>query len=347
LRRGHYFAPTLWRFGGDLEDTAFDELRELCAESGDNLSLSAGLAGVLTVELFHNRYADASLVASDCLKVLESIDNPGLTLTLWGAAANAKVQAGEAAEALRLVQHVIDWTDDGLTTDDFLVSSPLAFGYGLRGISRLSLGMPGWRTDLDHALRLGRSADPTTLLATTLYKYVIPMHNGATLPNATGIAETAEMFEIAERSGDSFALDCAYLARGTMLINTGGPDRALGFELLDAYRDSSLRKKYTENTVRMVDTESASEKLRLGDVDGAIELARPTVDFLFTTGEMTTRGLAVTVLVESLLRRGAKADIADATDAIDRLAAVPTDAGYVLLDLPLLRMRLAGLVSRR
>jgi adenylate cyclase len=80
---------------------------------------------------------------------------------------------------------------------------------------------------------------------------------------------------------------------------------------------------------------------------GPIELARPTVDFLFTTGEMTTRGLAVTVLVESLLRRGAKADIADATDAIDRLAAVPTDAGYVLLDLPLLRMRLAGLVSRR
>ncbi len=48
----------------------------------------------------------------------------------------------------------------------------------------------------------------------------------------------------------------------------------------------------------------AMEKLRLGDVDGAIQLARPTVDFLYSSGEMTTRGLAVEVLVESLLRRG-------------------------------------------
>ena len=54
---------------------------------------------------------------------------------------------------------------------------------------------------------------------------------------------------------------------------------------------------------------------------------------------MTTRGPAVTALVESLLRRGADPDLAEAKAAIDRLAAVPTDPGFVLHELPLLRLR--------
>jgi adenylate cyclase len=44
------------------------------------------------------------------------------------------------------------------------------------------------------------------------------------------------------------------------------------------------------------------------------------------------------VLVESLLRRGTEADIAEAEAAIGRLA-VPTDPGFVLYELPLLRLR--------
>jgi adenylate cyclase len=46
-----------------------------------------------------------------------------------------------------------------------------------------------------------------------------------------------------------------------------------------------------------------------------------------------------TVLVEALLRRGADGDVQEAQAAIDRLAAVPTDPGLVLHELPLLRMR--------
>ncbi len=70
-----------------------------------------------------------------------------------------------------------------------------------------------------------------------------------------------------------------------------------------------------------------------------LELARVTIDFLFTSGEMTTRGSAVTALVESLLQRGHEPDVAEAKAAIDRLAAVPTDPGFVLHELPLLRLR--------
>jgi len=54
---------------------------------------------------------------------------------------------------------------------------------------------------------------------------------------------------------------------------------------------------------------------------------------------MVTRGLATTVLVEALLRRGADGDLQDAQAAIEKLAAVPTDPGFVLHEIPLLRLR--------
>jgi hypothetical protein len=54
---------------------------------------------------------------------------------------------------------------------------------------------------------------------------------------------------------------------------------------------------------------------------------------------MTTRGPAVAALVELLIRRGGERDLAEVNAAIERLAAVPTDPGFVLHELPLLRMR--------
>ena len=66
------------------------------------------------------------------------------------------------------------------------------------------------------------------------------------------------------------------------------------------------------------------------------------------SGDMTSRGPAVTVLVESLLQRGTEADIAEAAATIERLAAVPIDPGFVLHELPLLRLACAaGARSRR
>jgi adenylate cyclase len=63
---------------------------------------------------------------------------------------------------------------------------------------------------------------------------------------------------------------------------------------------------------------------------------------LFSSGEMIYREPAATVLVEALLRRGSHVDLEDAQAAIDRLAAVPTDPGFVLHRLPLLRGRLSA-----
>jgi adenylate cyclase len=48
---------------------------------------------------------------------------------------------------------------------------------------------------------------------------------------------------------------------------------------------------------------------------------------------------ATTVLVEALLRRGLDTDLQEAQGAIDRLAAVPTEPGFVLHEIQLLRLR--------
>jgi hypothetical protein len=91
--------------------------------------------------------------------------------------------------------------------------------------------------------------------------------------------------------------------------------------------------------VPIVDTHTAIRKAQMADFDGAIELCRATLDNLVASGDGCWRALATTTLVESLLRRGADADVAEAQAAIDRLAAVPTDPAYVMHEVPLLRMR--------
>jgi adenylate cyclase len=65
---------------------------------------------------------------------------------------------------------------------------------------------------------------------------------------------------------------------------------------------------------------------------------RSVVGQLFENGEMFLRGIATTALVESLLRSGSDSDVQEAAAAIERLADVPTDPGFVLNEIPLLRI---------
>ena len=58
------------------------------------------------------------------------------------------------------------------------------------------------------------------------------------------------------------------------------------------------------------------------------------------------RGPAIEALVEALLNRAETADLDAAQAAIDELAAVPTEPGFVLFEIPLLRLR-ALLASAR
>ena len=93
------------------------------------------------------------------------------------------------------------------------------------------------------------------------------------------------------------------------------------------------------NALALVDPAIAREKARNGDLDGAIELSRSAIADMYDTGGVISLGVATTVLVESLLDRGAEGDLQEALSAIDRLAAVPSEPGFVLHELPLLRLR--------
>ena len=92
------------------------------------------------------------------------------------------------------------------------------------------------------------------------------------------------------------------------------------------------------NAMSLTDPALARHSARTGDVDGAIELARSAIAAMTEAGEVLSMGIATSVLVESLLRRSADGDEAEAVAALDRLAAIPADPGFVLYELPLLRL---------
>ena len=187
---------------------------------------------------------------------------------------------------------------------------------------------------------MGRPIDDTCYAAAVMYKYAFPIHNGASCSDAVAIRESAEAVAVSEQSSDDFALGAAQLTRGLALINQPGPQTRRGSGLVEPL--SPHRAEATS-----VGGLGAVGQHRAGTGEGRSRrrrrcrsrLARSNVDCLFESGDMISRGPAMTVLVEALLRRGTQLDLAEARSAMDRLAAVPTDPGFVLHELPLLRMR--------
>ena len=112
----------------------------------------------------------------------------------------------------------------------------------------------------------------------------------------------------------------------------------MALEVLRRARDAQVRQRHLVYAT-MADIGIAELTAEAGEVQGAIESARSIVDRLFENGEMFLRGVATAALVETLLRRGSDTDVQEAEAAIERLAAMPTDPGFVLNEIPLLRMR--------
>ena len=110
-----------------------------------------------------------------------------------------------------------------------------------------------------------------------------------------------------------------------------------GSPLLAEVREDILRDRFSHAVLAFIDIEAATVKLRLGDLDGAIDLSRAVFDQLFTGEGLLT--IATTVFVEALLRRGTEADIQDAQAAIERLAESPIGPEVVVLELHELRSR--------
>jgi adenylate cyclase len=327
-----------WRFGGSVADTGFDELRELTTAAGDHVSLAIAMAGMLMTQTLHHQYRESSRLASEQAELLESIGDPTMTVGLLYGANFAKLQAGEAVEAMQLAQRVIDLAAGDPCKGNLLVGSPLALALTIRGLARCSLGHPGWSDDVHQAVRTARAVDSTSEVMVTAYSYSFAITNGAILPDATAMRDTAAALQAAEQSGDDVTLVLAQIARGIILIHRKDPEQGIGSDMLAEFREAALRQRNLI-AVRLVDIHIAEQKAQTGEIAGAIEMSRGIVDDAFDTGETIWNGPATAVLVESLLRRGADADLQEAHAAVDRLAAVPTDHRFVLHEIWLQRLR--------
>jgi hypothetical protein len=172
-----------------------------------------------------------------------------------------------------------------------------------------------------------------------MFKYVLGLLFGALLPDPDAMHDTEDALATALRCSEDFALHSAQLARGMTLVSSESADQASGFDLLAQARSAALDDQFLLTTVPIIDLETAKERARREDLDTAIMLSRAVIDEQSLTGGALCRGSATTILVESLLRRGRESDLHDALAEIDKLAALPTDSGFVLHDLPVLRLQ--------
>ncbi|MEB3061387.1 ATP-binding protein [[Mycobacterium] zoologicum] len=309
---------SVWRVGGNVEDTGFGELRELCTASGDQVSLAVGMAGLLTTMVFHSRYQEVLLLTAQFVELLESIGDPDLSVGLLFAALWAKLEPGDAATGFRLAQRLIDLADGDPEKGNLLLGSPLTAAIAVRGVFGMLLGRPGWGDDLAEAVVMARAFDPTTRAITVMFQCLL-IPQGAIRPDEV-TQDSVDILEVAEHSGDEFALAAARLARGLVLAYGNGPDQVQGLELLALAREASLNQRFIASLAQVADTQIALQKVQTGDLDGAIGLLREVVRALFESGVVIWYVPAAIRLVQLLLDRDAGGDRQEAEAILDEFA---------------------------
>ncbi|WP_396931591.1 AAA family ATPase [Mycolicibacterium sp.] len=327
-----------YRGGGRVDDTGFDELRGLCEQAGDKRSLAIAMAGLPVSMNLLNRIREAAVIATEQEELVESIGDPLLTVGLLHGVISTRLHAGEAVAAMRTAQRVIDEAAGDTTMGELLIGSPLAQATMLRGVARCVLGRPGWREDLKEAVSLASGSDPVTRVIVVSYPSGMLFLNGVFVADDEYFGAVREAFSTAEQSGDDFTLGMAGFAYGAASMARDDIDPAIGAQVLDEVLELGVQVHNVFGAIPP-GIALAAYRARFGNLDAAIRMSRTVVDDTFESGDMILRGPATLTLVEALLQRGTEDDVRQARSAIDRLAAVPTDPGFVLFDLPLLRMR--------
>jgi class 3 adenylate cyclase len=330
-----------WRVHEHVAGARFEELRALCNTAGDKASLVIAMAGLVMDRAFQARMREASQLASEAMALLESLGDSTLTVGLSFPAIYAKGESGEFCDALRWSQRVIDLADGDPAKGNFIFGSPLALAFAQRAIARYWLGRPGWRDDLHRALAMARSADPMSYSMVVTFVYFSGIPLGVLVADDRAVRESQDALRIADRSGDDFAVAIAQMTLGLALVH--GPtevERDRGQKLLAEVSDVFLRHGYALGELPLVNVYLAHEWFRHGDRDEAISLMRAAVDELFREGPLLEWGAPATgVLVETLLDRSGRGDVAEAEAAIERLAAAPADDELVMREIWLLRLR--------
>jgi hypothetical protein len=318
----------------------FDELRQLCTAAGDKAPLAIAMAVLVIDHAYQARIREASQLASEAWALAESVGDSILTVGLSLGPIYAKLESGEWPDVLRWSQRVIDLAEGDPSKGNFLVGSPLALAFTTRAIARYCLGRRGWRDDLRRGRAMARSADPMSYAAAVAYVYWPAIPLGVQAADDSAVREIEDALRIAERSGDDMALATARMTLGVALVHCHtAAERDHGQKVLAEVGEVFLSRGHNLCDLSIVNVYLARERARRGDREGAIPLMRAAVDHLFREGQLLGWGVPATGVVETLLDRGAEADVAEAEAAIERLAAAPADEGLVIRDIWLLRLR--------
>ncbi|BBX71668.1 cyclase [Mycolicibacterium psychrotolerans] len=318
----------------------FAELRELCSVAGDKVSLVIAMTGLLTELCYAGRTGEASQLASEQMALLESIGDPTLTMGLAFAALTMWGIAGEFGEILRWSQTVIDLAAGNPAKGaGFGFGSPLAAALAWRGAARWWLGRPGWRQDHHDAVAMARSSDPTTFACVVAWTYGLEIQFGVLRADDSALRASEEAMQTADGTSNNVALTMAEYTLGVALLNRdAAADRRRGLQLMVQARD--IWRQGVPYLVPVTELWAARERATRGDRDGAIAVMRQAEDELHQTGSLGTYAVwGTSVLVETLLERGAAVDVADAQKAIDRLANWRADEGSAMREITLLRLR--------
>jgi class 3 adenylate cyclase len=332
---------TAWRVHAKVAVVHFDELRDLCSAAGDRASLAIAMAGLVMDHVYKARICEASRLASEAVALVESVGDPNLTVGLSVPVIYAKIESAEWSDVLLWSQTVIDLADGDPFKGNLIVGSPLAVAFTTRAIARYCMGRPGWRDDQRRGLAMARNADPVSYAAVVSFIYFLGIPNGVLQPDDPAICEIEDYLRTAESSGDDLAVANARMTLGLALVHRGTvAEQDQGQKLLVEVSELFVRRGHNLGELPIVNVYVARERARRGDRDGAIPLMRAAVDDLFREGRLLVWGVAATgVLVETLLDRNLDGDRAEALAAIERLAAAPTDDGFAVREIWLLRLR--------
>ena len=206
-----------WRVQWDMSER-FDELRELCTAVGDKASLAIGMASLIPEHYMHGRVRQASEVASELMTLIESIGDPTLTIAFVSAVPPCKFGTGEIGEMLRFSQTVIDLARGDPTKGNFMIGSPLAVAFAMRGTARYTLGDAGWREDLDRAVAMARGTDSWSRVDVSMFTYGAAIEAGVLLPDDAALRDIEETVRITQQSGDDLVLGNIWLMLGIALV---------------------------------------------------------------------------------------------------------------------------------
>jgi len=247
--------------------------------------------------------------------------------------------AGEFGEILRWSQTIIDLAaGDPTKGGGFGMGSPLAIAVAFRGVARWWLGWPGWRQDLDDAVAMARNNDPATLGVVIVWTYTLAICFGVLRADDSALLAIEEAGQTALRaSSDTAVIYAEYGLAVALMHRDAEADRRRGLELAMPARE--WQRERTPSLVPLTVLVVERERARHGDRDAAIPAMRKALDELNDDERLGYSVWATGALVETLLERGADADLAEAQQSIERLANLRADQDSAMREITLLRLR--------